>query len=103
MGKSAGNEFVDDDDDDAGNDDDEKDSDDDDDDCRFDSDDGVFRNFSFAAIFDLPFLTFFRGVTIEGDVLGPSDGLASDGDLLIVFAMVVLILCCVVFFRGITR
>jgi hypothetical protein len=30
--------------------------------------------------------------------LGPLEGLASDGDLLIVFAMVVLILCCVVFF-----
>jgi hypothetical protein len=101
MGKSAGNEF-DDDDDKAGNDDDEKDSDDDND-CRFDSDDGVFRNFSFTAIFYLPFLTFFGGVTIEGDVLGPLEGLASDCDLLIVFAMVVLILCCVVFFRGITR
>ena len=97
MGKSAGNEF-DDDDDEAGNDDDEKDSDDDDDDSRFDSDDGGFRNFFFSAIFDLPFLTFFGGVTIEVDVLGPLEGLASDGDLLIVFAMVVLILCCVVFF-----
>ena len=98
MGKSAGNEFVDDDDDDAGNDDDEKDSDDDDD-CRFNSDDGVFRIFCFTGIFDLPFLTFFGGVTIERDILGPSEGLASDGDLLIVFAMVVLILCCMVFFR----
>ncbi len=74
-----------------------KESDDDDDSC-FDSDDRVFRNFFFTAIFDLPFLNFFGGVTIEVDVLGPLEGLASDGDLLIVFAMVVLILCCVVFF-----
>ena len=94
-GKSAGNEFNDD-DDEAGNDDDEKDSDDDDD-SRFDSDDGVFRNFFFTAIFDLPFLTFFGGVTIEVDVLGTFDGLASDGDRSIVFAML-LILCCVVSF-----
>jgi hypothetical protein len=57
-----------------------------------------FPDFFFTAIFDLPFLTFFGGVTIEVDVLGPLEGLASDGDLLIVFAMVVLILCCVVFF-----
>jgi hypothetical protein len=65
---------------------------------RFNSDDGVFPIFCFTGIFDLPFLTFFGGVTIEVDVSGLLEGLAFDGDLLIAFAMVVLILCCVVFF-----
>jgi lysylphosphatidylglycerol synthetase-like protein (DUF2156 family) len=37
------------------------------------------------------FATFFGCVTIEVDVLGPLEGLASDSDRLIVFAMVVLI------------
>ena len=70
--------------DECGNDDDEKDSDNDDD-FRFDSDDAVFRDFFFGAILYLPFLTFLGGVTIEVDVLGTFDGLASDGDWLIVF------------------
>ena len=82
--------------DECGNDDDEKDSDDDDD-FRFDSDDDVFRDFFLGAILYLPFLTFFGGVTIEVDILGTFDGLASDGDWLIVFAML-LIFCCVVLF-----
>ena len=88
-------------DDEAGNDNDEKDSDDDNN-CRFNGDDAVFQNFFFAAILDSPFLTFFGGVTIEVDILRPLEGLASDGNrFLIVFTMV-LILCCVVFFLGIT-
>ena len=80
-----------------GNDDNKKDSDNDDN-CRFNSDEAVFRNFFFAFILDLPFLTFFGGVTIEVDLLHPLEVLASDGvRFLIVFAMV-LMLCCVVFF-----
>ena len=94
-GKFAGKD-GDDGNDECGNDDDEKDSDDDDDFC-FDSDDAVFQDFFFGAILYLPFLTFFGGVTIEVDVLGTFDGLASDGDRSIVFAML-LILCCVVSF-----
>jgi hypothetical protein len=95
-GKSAGNDFDNDDNDDDNADDDEKECDDDDD-CRFDSDDGVSRDFFFAGIFDISFLTFFGGVTIEVDVFGTFDALASDGDRSIVFAML-LILCCVVSF-----
>ena len=72
------------------------------DDFRFDSDDAVFRDFFLGAILYLPFLTFFGGVTIEVDVLGTFDGLASNGDRLIVFAML-LILCCVVLFLEISR
>ena len=84
-------------DDEAGNDNDEKDSDDDDN-FRFDCDDAFSLNYFFAAILDLPFLTFFGGVTIEVDTLRPLEGLPSDGDrFLIVFAMVQ-ILCGVVFF-----
>jgi hypothetical protein len=94
-GKFAGNDGNDG-NDEGGNDNDEKDSDDNDD-FRFDSNDAVFRDFFFGAILYLPFLTFFGGVTIEVDVLGTFDGLASDGDQLIVFAML-LILCCVVLF-----
>ncbi len=79
MGKFAGNDGDDSNDEGGNDDDDEKDSDDDDDFC-FDSDDTVFRDFFFGAILYLPFLTFFGGVTIEVDVLGTFDGLASDGD-----------------------
>ncbi len=82
--------------DECGNNDDERDSDDDDD-FRSDSDDAVFRDLFFGAILNLPFLTFFGGVTIEVDVLGTFDGLASNSDRSIVFAML-LILCCVVSF-----
>ena len=82
--------------DEGGNDDDETDSDNDDN-FRFDSEDAVIRDFFFRPIVYLPFLTFFGGVTVEVNVLGPFNGLASDGDRLIVFAML-LILCCVVFF-----
>ena len=63
----------------CGNDDDEKDSDDDND-FRFDSDDDVFRDFFLGAILYLPFLTFFGGVTIDVNVLGTFNGLASDGN-----------------------
>jgi hypothetical protein len=52
-------------------------------------DNAVFRNFFFAAILDLPFLTFFVGVTIEVDIFCPLEVLASGGvQFLIVFAMV---------------
>ena len=76
----------------CGDDDDEKNSDDDDD-FRFDSDDAVFRDFFLGAILYLPFLTFFGGITIVVDVLSTFDGLASDGDRLIVFTMLLILRC----------
>ncbi len=74
-------------DNDGVNDNDEEDCDDDDncrfdsndadDNCRFDSNDAIF--FVFAALFDLPFLTTFLGVTIKIDGLHLLEVLASDG------------------------
>ena len=89
-------------DDEAGNDNDEKDSDDDDN-FRFDCDDAFSLNYFFAAILDLPFLTFFGGVTIVVDTLRPLERLPSDGNrFLIVFAMVQILCGVVFFFKGIT-
>ncbi len=72
------------DDDDDGNDNDDKNGDDDD-----NSNDTVFGRFVSAAFLDSPFLTFFVGVTIEGDGLRLLAVLASGGvRFLFVFAMV---------------
>jgi hypothetical protein len=72
MGKGADDDG---DNNDGGNEDDMKD------------DNAFFRNFFFAAILDLPFLTFFVGVTIEVDIFHPLEVLASGGvPFLIVFA-----------------
>ena len=59
---------------DGGNDNDDNNGDDDD-----NTDDAVFGRFVVAASLDLPILTFFIGVTIEGDGLHLLGVLASDG------------------------
>jgi hypothetical protein len=59
---------------DGGNDNDDNNSEDND-----NTDDAVFGRFVVAASLDLPILTFFVGVTIEGDGLHFLGVLASDG------------------------
>jgi hypothetical protein len=60
--------------DDGRNDNDDNNGDDDN-----NTDNAVFRRFVVAASLDLPILTFFVGVTIEGDGLHLLGVLASDG------------------------
>ncbi len=59
---------------DGGNDNDDNNGDNDD-----NTDDAVFGRFVVAASLDLPILSFFVGVTIEGDGLHLLGVLASDG------------------------
>ncbi len=69
-----GNGDNDNDGDNGSNDNDDNNSDDDN-----NTDDAVFGRFVVAASLDLPILTFFVGVTIEGDGLHLLGVLASDG------------------------
>jgi hypothetical protein len=70
----TGNGDDDNDGDDGGNDNDDNNGDDND-----NTDNAVFGCFVIAASLDLPILTFFVGVTIEGDGLHLLGVLASDG------------------------
>ncbi len=70
--------------DDDGDDDDDNNGDDDN-----DNDNAVFGCFDFAVFFYLPFLTFFVGVTIEGDGLHFLGLLASGGVFFFIFLAMV--------------
>jgi hypothetical protein len=79
-----GNGKEDDNGDDDGNNDDNNNSDDDNDD-----EDTVLEHFDFGVFFDLPFLTFFVGITIEGDGLHFLGVLASGSIFFFVFLAMV--------------
>jgi hypothetical protein len=66
-------------DDDNGGDEGGNDNDDNNGDNNDNTDDAVFGRFVVAASLDLPILTFFVGITIEGDGLHLLGVLASDG------------------------